>query len=111
MWILRLLFRRSSDSPLSRLAGEIADRSFDPLWARLNVLAMSMPHDEARGYVRARALPIVDAELCAAVRGKPLPAGISRAELFAQALDAVVIATVRELARRSWSPRVWRRAA
>lgn len=108
IWPFSLLVRTPRQSEGARLAAEIAQRSFDLVWSRIRPTAHALRHHEARGYVRARALPVVDAQV---QRCLARATAQSRAEVYQRALESVVTAVVHELSRRGWAARPQKRAA
>jgi hypothetical protein len=106
MNLLKLLLRKRDDD-VARLASEIAQRSFDGVWKRLSPAVASMPPQEARGYVRARAAAVVQAEVA---RLDPRQVG-EPAALVERAHGAVLAAVEQELRARKPGGNVQRRAA
>lgn len=80
-----------------RWALEIAQRSQDSVWQQVKLRVMSMPLAEARGYVRARSLPIVQKTLSAVATGEPDVANLDRQALLLAASDQVASLILRNL--------------
>jgi hypothetical protein len=93
-WKRILGIGESSDTV--RLVGEISQRSFDDVWARIGPVAYAMQLDELRGYVRARAAIIVHGEVDRAIADERA-ALVDRQELTARVMQSVVKSVAAEL--------------
>jgi hypothetical protein len=98
MWLLDvLMFRRSSNDTLGRLAARVAHDSHRAVWSRVSHRVLSMRLNEARGYVRARAAHSIQAEVESLVSRNPQLGGKAQQEIVARATDHVVGLVIRDV--------------
>src|SRR5688500_16798202 len=99
MGLLDTLWQRSADKHLVDLAEKIAQRSCAAVWARVHHRAVGMNSAEARGYIRAHAGNLLQADVHAAVSHRQ-SLGLSAAPRIAElATHKVVEALLREVVR------------
>ena len=106
-FVKRLRHRRTFD----RWALEIAQRSQDSVWQRVQARAASMPPAEARGYIRARSLPIVQKTWALLAATEPGAGQLDRQSLLLAASDQVAGLILRNLPKVTAGRRPIRKAA
>ena len=90
MGLFQVLKQRwSSHTTLSEIADEIADRSIDAVWQRVQCQIVTLAPAESRGYVRARGVAIVHSQLAAAATRHEVVKQL-RPRLYALTVEAVI---------------------
>lgn len=106
-FVARLRHRRVFD----RWALEIAQRSQDLVWDRVQLRAVEMCASEARGYIRARSLPIVQRTMAAIAAVESAISDLDRHALLLAASDHVASLILRNLPKVSTRRQPIRKAA
>jgi hypothetical protein len=83
---------------MADLSAELAVRSHDGVWAIARGRAASLPTNEARGYLRARARHIVGRQAGIVFGAHPSTRDAVREQVVVTALEHVVAMVMRELA-------------
>lgn len=110
MTLFTFLARWWKAQPLAELARQVAQRSYALVRARVDHRAPAMSRAEARGYIRAQAMPVIRAEVDALLRRDPRIPGWARATLIAQASQRLVQSLLADVSRER-SRRLERRRA
>jgi hypothetical protein len=103
--------RRSNTHRLHQLASQIATASYEQVWQRTHLRAVSMRFPEAQGYVRARALAIVADRAAAALRSEGELSSDVRLTVLELAVQSVVDSVTHELLKAPMRYTSQRRAA
>jgi hypothetical protein len=111
MTLLAPWMRRSNAHRLHQLANQIATASYDQVWQRTHLRAMSMRFPEAQGYVRARALVIVAERAAPALRAVGELSSDVRLTVLELAVQSVVDSVTHELLKSPVRYTSQRRAA
>ena len=90
---------------MDELANRIATRSFNSVWQRVSGQCMRMCPAEARGYVRARAVPVVAREMQVAKAHQQYDSA-TRTQIFEASLQNVVLQTLEKIRSIHVSPAV-----
>ncbi len=110
MGLFQLIKQRwTSQTTLPRIADEIADGCMEAVWQRVQHQVATLAPAEARGYIRARGIAVVQPQLTSAAARHEVLEHL-RPHLYALAVESL-IRRVQERVRRHVGQRQVRRAA
>lgn len=105
-----MISRMTGGRQLHSTAGTIAAQSLDSVWSRVRTRLPLLGINEARGYIRARAIPVIRDRLATMIESGNAPASRSE-QLLAMAGEQVVGAMLQRLTAAPGRATVLRRAA